>query len=258
MSHSAQLDFVTAVRDLLISNLPEIRVLEVGSYDVNGSVRALFNGCRSYVGSDLTPGPGVDVVRAGQDLDFQDGYFDVSLSCECFEHNPEWIKTFANMIRMTREGGIIIISCASRGRLEHGTSRTNPLVSPGTQAIGLDYYQNLTKDDFVRNFNLVSHFDSHEFFYLPQICDLYFVGIRKRHVRIPENLDALKSAVEAISKRISIPLSLRHLMFLLHTHYPLRILAYILPDSTYRDIAFHYMGFKSRIKNLFSGKVHAE
>lgn len=255
MSHSAQLDFVAATRNTLVKNLADASVLEVGSYDVNGSIRKIFDRCRFYVGSDLTPGPGVDVVCAGQDLDFPDGHFDVTVSCECFEHNPHWIKTFTNMIRMTRAGGTVIVTCASRGRLEHGTSRTNPDVSPGTQAVGIDYYKNLTESDFVKNFDLAKYFDSHAFFYLPQICDLYFVGIRKQDHPIKTNLDPIKLEVKALSKRFSGPYNLRHMLFLLHTHYPLRALSYVLPDQLYRDFAFHYISLKTRIKSALKDKI---
>lgn len=34
-----------------------LRVLEIGSYDVNGSVREIFGGCSEYVGVDLREGP---------------------------------------------------------------------------------------------------------------------------------------------------------------------------------------------------------
>ncbi len=52
-----------------------------------------------------TEGPGVDVVSSGHALDFPDETFDVTLSCECFEHNPYWLETFRNMHRMTKAGG---------------------------------------------------------------------------------------------------------------------------------------------------------
>jgi len=29
--------------------------------------------------------------------------FDCTISVECFEHNPFWLETFVNMLRMTRE-----------------------------------------------------------------------------------------------------------------------------------------------------------
>ena len=66
------------------------RVLEVGSYDVNGSVRPLFEGAKQYIGIDSRPGPGVDLVMSArsfvedfkflaEDFDFAES-FDVVIS----------------------------------------------------------------------------------------------------------------------------------------------------------------------------------
>jgi len=49
------------------------KVLEVGSYDVNGSVRPLFKNRQrfpSYTGIDMREGPGVDMVGVASDLPF--------------------------------------------------------------------------------------------------------------------------------------------------------------------------------------------
>jgi hypothetical protein len=79
------------------------------------------------------------------------------------------------MVRMTRAGGLVAFSCASRGRLEHGTSRTNRANSPGTESLGLDYYRNLTESDF-EELPLTSMFSKWRSWYLPTHFDLYFVG----------------------------------------------------------------------------------
>lgn len=78
-------------------------MLEVGSLDINGSVREAFSNC-DYTGVDLELGPGVDLARQGQSVDFPTGHFDTTISVECLEHNPFWRETVANMLRMTRPG----------------------------------------------------------------------------------------------------------------------------------------------------------
>ncbi len=177
MSHPEQLGFFAAVAEANQGFLEGGRVLEVGSYDVNGTVRGFFPGATEYVGVDLTDGPGVDVVGYGHELDFPDGHFDAALSAECFEHDPHWRSTFGNMVRMTRQGGLVAFTCASRGRPEHGTTRTGVGGSPGTQAVGLDYYQNLTTDDF-SGLPLDDMFISYRFWYMRTHFDLFFAGIR--------------------------------------------------------------------------------
>lgn len=153
-------------------------MLEIGSYDVNGTVRRLFASAGEYVGIDLTAGPGVDRVMFGHEVDGPDGSFDIAFSGECFEHDSRWRETFTNMVRLTRPGGLVTFTCASTGRPEHGTTRTDPAMSPGTQAVGSDYYQNLAESDFV-SLPLDEWFSEHRFWYLATSLDLYFAGVRK-------------------------------------------------------------------------------
>jgi SAM-dependent methyltransferase len=179
MAHSQQLSYIQTVRNACLSDTAELRIIEIGSYDVNGNIRKIFDNSKQYIGVDLTEGPGVDLVCSGDKVDYQDGYFDVAISCECFEHNPKWIDTFSNMIRMVKPGGIVIMTCASTGRKEHGTIRTDPSISPGTFAVGIDYYKNLTRKDFLQHFHVGELFSSHVFYYNRRSKDLYFVGYKK-------------------------------------------------------------------------------
>jgi SAM-dependent methyltransferase len=178
VSHSEQVGFFAAVAEANQSLFESegVRVLEVGSYSVNGTVRDLFPAAE-YIGVDLVDGPGVDVVDYGHELKFPDGHFDAAISGECFEHDPYWRATFENMVRMTRPGGLVAFTCASRGRPEHGTIRTGGAASPGTQAAGLDYYRNLTAADF-SGFPLGQMFSAYRFWYLATHFDLFFAGVR--------------------------------------------------------------------------------
>ena len=151
-----------------------VSVIEIGSLDINGSVRDFFSSTK-YIGVDLEEGPGVDLVKEGQNVDFPDNSFDVAVSAECFEHNPYWLETFANMYRMSKK--FVIFTCASDGRPEHGTSRTTPQNSPFT--LKWDYYRNLNEKDFRDNFNFDEMFSEYKFDYNNQSKDLYFWGIKK-------------------------------------------------------------------------------
>ena len=114
MAHRQQQAFVATIKMAFPSYFAGSRVLEVGSLNINGSVRQHFSGGQ-YIGLDVGPGPGVDVVCQGQDYDAPDGSFDVVISCECLEHNPFWRETFENMLRLCRPGGLVIMTCASTG-----------------------------------------------------------------------------------------------------------------------------------------------
>jgi len=148
MAHQAQFDFMEKVRGAFPQHFRSRRVLEIGSLDINGSVRRFFDRCE-YVGLDVAPGPGVDVVCAGQAYAAPGASFDVVLSCEAMEHNPHWIETMRNMVRLCRPDGLIIMTCATTGRDEHGTTRSQPSDSPLTVGIGWEYYRNLTAQDIV-------------------------------------------------------------------------------------------------------------
>ena len=226
MAHPQQTEFFKLVATTNHSLIPSARVLEIGSYNVNGSIRDYFGLARHYTGVDLTEGPGVDQVGFGHELDYPDGFFDITLSGECFEHDPHWRDTFINMARMTKPGGLVVFSCASHGRLEHGTLRTTKAHSPGTQAVGLDYYRNLNADDF-DSIPMAAIFSKYRFWYQAAHHDLYFVGIKQggdKGARIPQDVE-----IE----------HLRHLMPFRKRvmHAGMRILATVLPDHRYQALA---------------------
>lgn len=178
MAHFQQLRFVELAARQITSDWTGLSVLEIGAYSVNGSVRPFFQGSH-YVGVDLVAGADVDLIASGDTVALPDASVDLAISCECFEHNPLWLETFINMHRMTKAGGIVLVTCASRGRLEHGTARTTPHESPGTTSVGWNYYRNLNRSDFERHLNLDEMFGVHAFFRNEVSKDLYFVG-RKR------------------------------------------------------------------------------
>lgn len=172
-----QQEFFRVVAEANPSLVDGGRVIEIGSYDVNGNIRAPFGPAREYVGVDLTEGPGVDRVGFGHEVDDPDGTYDLALSCDCFEHDPHWTDTLANMVRLTRPGGVVAATFASRGFPEHGTRRTDIDDSPGTQSIGVDYYRNLERGDFDA-LPLDEWFSTWRLWYVPTNFCMYLAGVR--------------------------------------------------------------------------------
>jgi SAM-dependent methyltransferase len=178
MSHDSQREFVEKVREAFPERFSKAHVLEIGSLDINGTVRDFFTDCE-YVGIDIAPGAGVDIVCQGQDFDGPDGTFDVVISCEVMEHNPYWVATFENMVRLCRPGGLVLMTCAGIGRPEHGTLRTTPQYSPLTTDVGWDYYKNISEGMFRSRVHPARDFANFGIWRNWSSFDLQFVGIKK-------------------------------------------------------------------------------
>jgi SAM-dependent methyltransferase len=174
MAHKEQLTFVEALHHTFPESFKNCKVLEIGSLDINGTIRVFFENCE-YLGVDVGEGKCVDLVCYGEKLDHPDNFYDTVASTECFEHTPAWKEIFLNMIRMTRPGGLVFWTCASEGRPEHGTTKTTPADAP---LLNWDYYKNLTREDFEKEIDIGSYFKVYEFMTNTKSCDLYFFGIK--------------------------------------------------------------------------------
>lgn len=97
----------------------KVKVLDVGSYGVNGTYREIFSDQEgfSYLGLDLTPGPNVDYVP--QDPykwdELPDEVFDIIISGQAFEHIEFPWLTIMEMKKKVKKNGIICIIAPSRG-----------------------------------------------------------------------------------------------------------------------------------------------
>lgn len=178
MAHVQQREFLLAMATRFSHYFNNTKVLEIGSLNINGTVRDFFKNC-DFTGIDVAEGACVDIISQGQNFDAPANSYDTVISCECFEHNPYWEQTFLNMYRMCKSSGLIIMTCATEGRPEHGTTRSSPQDSPLTVGQGWEYYKNLTERDFQNVFNINSMFLGHSFIIDNRNHDLYFWGIKK-------------------------------------------------------------------------------
>ena len=98
-----------------------IKVLDVGSYDVNGSYKHLFDGKNyQYTGLDMEEGPNVDIVlnspydwnKLGTDA------YDIVISGQAFEHIEFFWITMSEMTRVLNKGGLMCV-IAPKGFDEH-------------------------------------------------------------------------------------------------------------------------------------------
>src|ERR1051326_2280063 len=102
------------------------RVLEIGSRNVNGSVRDLIDS-EFYWGIDLAPGPGVDEVADGGTWRFHDAPFDLVVCCEVFEHSPSWTAIVIATAENLRAGGTAVFTMATDPRPAHSAIDEDPI-----------------------------------------------------------------------------------------------------------------------------------
>lgn len=90
-------------------------ILEVGSYQVAGQeeiaeLRPLFPG-KEYVGLDIRPGPGVDVVADAEALPQPDASVGTVIAMNTFEHVPRFWRAFEEVHRVLRPDGVLLVTC---------------------------------------------------------------------------------------------------------------------------------------------------
>lgn len=92
-------------------------IVEIGSYDLcGGPMKSAAKHPCVYVGMDLVPGNGVDVVMHDPYvIPAENGVYDAAVSTSTFEHVEFFWLTFLEMVRVVRPGGLIYINAPSNG-----------------------------------------------------------------------------------------------------------------------------------------------
>ena len=107
------------------SRLPAKRVLEIGSRNINGSIRAIFPNA-DYVGIDREPGRGVDVVADGATY-MPPWSPDLIITCETLEHAENWREVLTHLAQIIAAGGTLLATMATHPRAEHSAVDGGPL-----------------------------------------------------------------------------------------------------------------------------------
>lgn len=73
-------------RDKYVDDETKKSVIDIGSYDVNGNYKVLFEPEHNYVGLGIREGPNVDIVVGEDSYWSPAGKYDVIISGQCLEH----------------------------------------------------------------------------------------------------------------------------------------------------------------------------
>jgi hypothetical protein len=129
----------------VVAALPDLdHVLEVGSRDVNGSIRELLPWrASSYIGVDIAPGPCVDVVADGATFVPSEAP-DLVVCMETLEHAEQAAAIVRNAAAMLlrKPGGRLLVTCATEPRAPHSGVDGGPLQAG-------EFYRNVQPDELV-------------------------------------------------------------------------------------------------------------
>lgn len=147
---------------------PVDAVLEIGSRNINGSVRGLFEYDR-YLGVDLHAGPGVDLVADGATVE-PPHPVDLVVCCEVLEHTDQAEAIVAHALDMLPSGGHLVVTCAGPNRPPHSATDGGAL-RPG------EYYRNPTIAELGQW--VTAHGGQiREAIDAPRPCDLYLWAVK--------------------------------------------------------------------------------
>jgi len=115
--HQSSLEHVERLVGTYLRGKRDLSILDIGSYDVNGSYKQFFDQPDwHYTGVDLAPGPNVDLVLSSPyRFPVKSHSVDVIVSGQAFEHIEYFWLSWLEMARMVRPGGLVFLLAPSRG-----------------------------------------------------------------------------------------------------------------------------------------------
>ena len=94
----------------------KVKVVEIGSQNVNGSIRDCCPEEFDYIGLDFVQGKGVDIILDDPYcLPFVDQSVDIVVSNSCFEHSEMFWLIFLEAIRVLKDDGLCLIIAPANG-----------------------------------------------------------------------------------------------------------------------------------------------
>ena len=114
--HDTALIYGKKFFDTYLKNVENLTIVDIGSEDVNGSLRSVAPSNNTYVGVDFAKAKGVDIVITDPySLPFNNETVDVIVSSSCFEHSEFFWLVFNEMLRILKPSGLIYMNVPSNG-----------------------------------------------------------------------------------------------------------------------------------------------
>lgn len=93
-----------------------LQIAELGSQDIQGSMRSIKPPTSNYIGYDFVEGPGVDIILTDNvKLPIEDDSVDIVVSSSCFEHAPLFWLNFNEIMRILKPTGLFYMQAPSNG-----------------------------------------------------------------------------------------------------------------------------------------------
>lgn len=97
----------------------DTHVIELGSANINGTARHAWPAHTPWTGIDLHPAPGVDITATSHHVPLDDNTTNTVVCVEMLEHDPAPQTTFAEIRRILRPGGTLILTTRAHGFPHH-------------------------------------------------------------------------------------------------------------------------------------------
>ena len=93
-----------------------VKVIDIGSQDINGSLKEVCPKNFKYIGVDFQKGKNVDIILTDPyKLPFDDNSIDIVISSSCFEHSEMFWLSYLEILRILKPKGLLYLNVPSDG-----------------------------------------------------------------------------------------------------------------------------------------------
>ena len=101
-----------------INNNIKIKIVDIRSFDINGSIKEVINKKFDYIGLDIEKGKNVDIVLSDPyKFPFEDNSIDAVVSISTFEHTDFFWITYLEILRILKPSGLFFLNVPSNSKI---------------------------------------------------------------------------------------------------------------------------------------------